>query len=197
MATVLENVNELDFQSPQTSVVELVLDAQNGDRDALDTLIERYEGYVHGLTARYVDNFEDRAEICQEVLILLIKRLHQLQVPQAFSSWLRRITHRTAINYCRRRRLVWNVEPETLDSNVGRETDPAQRAEDREVCRLVHDGLDHLNPSDRSTLVAFYLDNRSLLQMADDFQAPVGTIKRRLHVARKRLAKQLEDMSGI
>ena len=35
---------------------------------------------------------------------------------------------------------------------------------------------------DRQTLVAFYFDGRTLLEMSDQFHSPVGTIKRRLHV---------------
>jgi RNA polymerase sigma-70 factor (ECF subfamily) len=45
---------------------------------------------------------------------------------------------------------------------------------------------------DRATLVAFYLRGRSLKQMSREFETPVGTIKRRLHVARNRLKKALE-----
>jgi RNA polymerase sigma-70 factor (ECF subfamily) len=48
---------------------------------------------------------------------------------------------------------------------------------------------------DRETLMAFYFDGRSLLEMSDQFKTPVGTIKRRLHVARKRLAKELEALA--
>ena len=44
---------------------------------------------------------------------------------------------------------------------------------------------------DRQTLVAFYFDGRTLLEMSRQFQSPVGTIKRRLHVARRRLAEEL------
>ena len=44
---------------------------------------------------------------------------------------------------------------------------------------------------DRDTLVAFYVNGQSLVEMSDRFDSPVGTIKRRLHVARKRLAKEL------
>ena len=40
--------------------------------------------------------------------------------------------------------------------------------------------------------MAFYLRGRSLQQMSREFETPVGTIKRRLHVARKRLRQQLE-----
>ena len=57
------------------------------------------------------------------------------------------------------------------------------------------EGLDRLGDMDRDTLVAFYVDGHSLLQMADDFDAPLGTIKRRLHVARKRLADQLPELA--
>jgi RNA polymerase sigma-70 factor, ECF subfamily len=40
--------------------------------------------------------------------------------------------------------------------------------------------------------VAFYIHGRSLKQMSREFETPVGTIKRRLHVARNRLRQQLE-----
>jgi RNA polymerase sigma-70 factor (ECF subfamily) len=48
---------------------------------------------------------------------------------------------------------------------------------------------------DRETLVAFYVRGQSLLEMSEEFDSPVGTIKRRLHVARKRLAKELESLA--
>ena len=60
----------------------------------------------------------------------------------------------------------------------------------------VRAGLDRLGEMDRDTLVAFYVEGYSLLEMADDFDAPLGTIKRRLHVARKRLAKQVEELAA-
>ena len=47
-----------------------------------------------------------------------------------------------------------------------------------------------------NTLEAFYVEGRSLQEMSGDFQAPLGTIKRRLHVARKRLAKQVDPLTA-
>jgi RNA polymerase sigma-70 factor (ECF subfamily) len=58
-------------------------------------------------------------------------------------------------------------------------------------------GLEQLKPLDRNTLVAFYLDGQTLVEMSEDFEAPVGTIKRRLHVARKRLAKTLDSSVAV
>src|SRR5262249_58417783 len=63
------------------------------------------------------------------------------------------------------------------------------RAENRAAIRT---GLDRLKPLDRATLEAFYLRGRSLKQMSREFETPIGTIKRRLHVARHRLKRQLE-----
>ena len=47
---------------------------------------------------------------------------------------------------------------------------------------------------DRETLDAFYVRGQSLIEMADEFDAPIGTIKRRQHTARKRLAKEVEEL---
>ena len=65
----------------------------------------------------------------------------------------------------------------------------------RERADQVRHGLDRLAELDRDTLVAFYFHGRSLVEMSDQFDSPVGTIKRRLHVARKRLAKELATMA--
>jgi RNA polymerase sigma-70 factor (ECF subfamily) len=53
-------------------------------------------------------------------------------------------------------------------------------------------GLYRLKALDRATLEAFYIRGQSLRQMSLHFETPIGTIKRRLHVARKRLRRQLE-----
>ena len=50
---------------------------------------------------------------------------------------------------------------------------------------------------DRETLEAFYVEGQSLLEMADVFGAPLGTIKRRLHTARKRLAKEVDELAAV
>ncbi len=61
----------------------------------------------------------------------------------------------------------------------------------------VRAGLGRLGELDRETLVAFYVEGQSLVEMSQGFRSPVGTIKRRLHVARKRLAKELQEMVAV
>ena len=69
---------------------------------------------------------------------------------------------------------------------------PMDRLIQEEQADELRGGLVRLQPLDRETLEAHYLGGRSVQQMSRDFKAPVGTIKRRLHVARKRLRQQLE-----
>ena len=68
---------------------------------------------------------------------------------------------------------------------------PDHELEVKEAKAELHAGLRQLKAMDRETLEAFYLRGRSLEQMASEFEAPVGTIKRRLHVARHRLKEVL------
>ncbi len=61
----------------------------------------------------------------------------------------------------------------------------------------VRAGLARLGKVDRQTLEAFYVQGRSLAEMSGDFSSPVGTIKRRLHVAQKRLARELSELCPL
>ncbi|MFM7925395.1 MAG: RNA polymerase sigma factor, partial [Planctomycetaceae bacterium] len=56
-----------------------------------------------------------------------------------------------------------------------------------EEAEQLHECLKQLPELDRDTLWAFYFEGCSLLEMAAQFDRPVGTIKRRLHTARGRL----------
>ena len=102
-----------------------------------------------------------------------------------------------AINRAVRRAPAISVEPEMLEATVVGSSSPLDAVLEVERQDQVRAGLERLGDMDRDTLVAFYVKGQSLLEMADDFEAPLGTIKRRLHVARKRLAKQVEDLAAV
>jgi len=84
------------------------------------------------------------------------------------------------------------VDAEVLDNTEAAGVTPLDELVRVEQAAALHRALEHLKPVDRATLVAFYLRGRTLKQMAREFETPVGTVKRRLHVARHRLKKVLE-----
>lgn len=180
-----------------TTLATLVAAAQSGDRVAFGEIVARYEGMVRSVALRRLGDHAEALELCQEVFIKAMQRLHQLKAPEALGGWLRQITVRMAINRQVRRRPTVSAEPQTLEATCMDTRTPLDSALAGERASQVRDGLGRLGELDRDTLVAFYVRGESLNEMSVAFEAPVGTIKRRLHVARKRLAVHLEALQAV
>jgi len=178
-----------------TDLIRSVRAAQRGDREAFGRLVVRYERAVYGTAFRRLANHAEAKELCQEVFVQALRKIHQLRDPRCFGGWLRSIARRMAINRAMRRPPLVLSQPESFEATcVERET-PLGTLLARERETQVHLGLGRLRAMDRETLVAFYLDGRSLVEMSREFDSPLGTIKRRLHVARKRLARELQALA--
>jgi RNA polymerase sigma-70 factor (ECF subfamily) len=180
-----------------TSLEFLVEAAQAGDREAFGELATRFESMVYSIAIRRLGNHSEAQELCQEVLVKAMQKIEQLKAPAAFGGWLRSITVRMAINRQVRRAPTIATEPQALDATCVESTTPLDAALANERATQVRGGLARLRELDRHTLEAFYVRGESLSQMSESFDAPIGTIKRRLHVARKRLAQQLETAAAV
>jgi RNA polymerase sigma-70 factor (ECF subfamily) len=176
-------------------VTILVERAQAGDRSAYGELVRRFQGSVYAMALTRTRDPQEAQELAQEVFVHGMRKLPQLRDPRCFAGWLRKITARMAINRLTRRGPVSGAEPEVLDHVEGRVRGPVEEIERTEAKAELHQGLKRLKDLDRQTLEAFYLRGRSLKQMSREFETPVGTIKRRLHVARLRLKAVLEGNS--
>lgn len=173
-------------------IQELIERAQAGDRVAFGELVERFQPAVYAVALARLRDVNEAIELTQEVFIHAMTKITQLRHPLSFVGWLRQITVRMAINRVTRKAPLQGMEPEALQNAPDAARGPLDeiiRAENRAD---IWKGLDKLKEADRATLVAFYIQGRSLKQMAREFETPIGTIKRRLHVARGRLRKQLE-----
>jgi RNA polymerase sigma-70 factor, ECF subfamily len=170
---------------------ETVRAAQEGDRQAFGQLVRRYERAVYLTVYRRLRNHAEAQELCQDVFIQAMRKIGQLEDVRCFGSWLRSIAGRMAINRAMRRRAAVAVDSAVLERGCVESNTPLAAILGSERRQQVHQGLRRLRALDRQTLTAFYFDGSSLLEMSRQFASPVGTIKRRLHVARKRLAEEL------
>ena len=170
----------------------LVRLAQHGDRDAFGRLVEQFERTVYAVCLRRLGNAGDALELTQEVFLHVMNRLDQLREPERFAGWLRQVAARMAINRATRRLPPSTVATDVLEGAGEVHSDPLDELIARERAQRLWEGLEQLKSLDRETLVAFYIHGQSLLEMADRLDTPVGTIKRRLHTARKRLRAELE-----
>lgn len=179
------------------TIAELVLAAKAGDRDAQCALYERYHQSMLALAYRKLGNWDEAEELVQDVFIQAFARIDQLRLPEAFGGWLRQIVRRMAINQMTRRRIAVASEVDAMDVACSDELTPLDGVLITERCQQVQSGLARLGDIDRRTLEAFYMGGQSLIEMSEQFEAPIGTIKRRLHVARKRLAEEIGSVQAI
>jgi RNA polymerase sigma-70 factor (ECF subfamily) len=188
---------ELREITAEPSELSLVLAAREGDRQAFGQLAQRYERAVYATAFRRLANHAEAQEVCQEVFVRAMQKISQLRQPEAFGPWLQAVANRMAINRAVRKRTPIATEPDTLAATCVESETPLSAALAHERRTQVRAGLGRLGELDRDTLVAFYVEGQSIIEMSQEFRSPVGTIKRRLHVARKRLAKELEEMVAI
>lgn len=175
----------------------LVLRAQTGDRDSFGQLVKAFESTVIALAMRRLKNRSEAIELAQDVFIQAYRKLPQLREADRFPGWLRQITVRLAINRAVRRRNSTTQDSEYLGIvNCDRQS-PLDQLMSGEQADQLRGGLKRLKEIDRKTLVAFYFEGQSLVEMSDRFKSPVGTIKRRLHTARIRLRDELAHLQPV
>ncbi len=178
-------------------VVDLVRLAQSGNRDAIGSLFEIFRPTVFAIALSVVGSLSDAEDLVQDVFLHLISKLGQLRDPNCFPGWLRSMTRRMALNRKMRVRALGTGSDEQVSwVPDDRELRPLENLLDEEERRLVHVALEHLKPSDRSTLEAHYMEHKPIAVMMSEFDAPEGTIKRRLHVARERLGRSFLALAG-
>jgi RNA polymerase sigma-70 factor (ECF subfamily) len=170
-------------------ITSLVEKAQTGDRTAYGELVERFQPTVYAVALARLRNPTEAQELTQEVFLHGMKKIPQLRDVACFAGWLRQITVRMAINRLTRRGPLQKVETAVLESAEAAGASPLDRMIQSEQAGELYQALEQLKPVDRATLVAFYIRGRTLKQMSREFETPIGTIKRRLHVARNRLKK--------
>lgn len=189
------NTNQLQTTCEDADLIHSVRAAQRGNREAFGRLVVRYERAVYATAYRRLANHAEAKEVSQEVFVQALRKIGQLRDPRCFGGWLRSIARRMAINRAMRRPPLVPTRPESFQATCVERQTPLGILLEREREDQVHLGLGRLRAMDRDTLVAFYLDGSSLVEMSEKFDSPVGTIKRRLHVARKRLARELRALA--
>ena len=177
--------------------VDTVLRSQAGSREAFDQLTELFYSRVYGIVMQRLRNTAEADEVTQEVFLRAFRKIGQLKDPAAFAGWLCQIAARLSINRAVRRPAETYREPVTFELLQESDDSPTAALMEREDAQQLRTGIDRLGQLDRQTLMAFYFEGQSLKDMAELFDSPIGTIKRRLHTARNRLRDTMLAMQPV
>ncbi|MEU4563093.1 sigma-70 family RNA polymerase sigma factor [Actinoplanes sp. NPDC023936] len=159
----------------------LVVRAQLGDRRALAELV----GHWHEPLWRYVRRMTPNADdVTQQAWAAALGSLPRLREPERFAPWLFTIARRAVMNQLRQ----GYGSPDPLESDLPDGRDPLAGVLDR---AQIAEGLDGLPPPEREVIELFHLQDLSLQECAEILAVPVGTVKSRLHRARRLLRDHL------
>lgn len=170
----------------------LVLRAQAGDEAAFGELMQRFGDatlrYLRGLVG------DDAEDLFQDTWLAVYRQLATLHDPSAFPVWLFRTARHRAFNWLRRHRrereLLADVPLDALAADdASDETLPAP-LQDIDSARI-DAAMREMPPPQREVLILRYRDDLSYAQIAQVTAVPIGTVRARLHYAKKRLAQLL------
>ena len=174
---------------------QLIQRSQQGDLDAFNQLVERYQGQVYNLALRMLGDGDMAADAAQETFISAYRAIGGFRGGN-FRSWLLRIVSnacRDLMRAAKARRSVsldaLELTPESLP--VSREESQEDHALRLELGKEIQVGLDSLSHDHRLVLVLIDVQGFSYEEAARTVQASVGTVKSRLSRARSQLRDYL------
>ena len=179
-----------------TDTPALVRRARDGDRQALETLVARYDRYVFGVALLTLGDRAEAQDAAQEAFIKALRGLKGFKGESAFHTWLYRVTVNTCRDFQRRRsrrRETPLEEAPPLVTAGG----PLQATLDHERRQAVWQAVQALEPTLREAVVLRYYLDMSGAEIAEVTGAPSGTVYWRLHQAREALASLLAQDEAL
>jgi RNA polymerase sigma-70 factor, ECF subfamily len=173
----------------------LVGRARNGELRAFEQLVDRHREVVFRVAARVVGR-DDADDVSQDALLRAYHRLGSYRGEGSFRAWLLRIVHNTALNHLDRRvpePVGGSEEIEAARPARERSREPASRLERRERSERLELKLRDLRPEHRSVLVLRDLEGMPYDEIAIVTDSPLGSVKGRLHRARRELIEILRS----
>jgi RNA polymerase sigma-70 factor, ECF subfamily len=185
----------------------LVERVRGGDTNAFRKLVERYQQRVLSIALGVVGNYQDAEDIAQEAFLKAYRNLGSFRGHSSFYTWLYRIALNLAIDLSRKayRRSERSIEEtfpndSAIDSSnssaggyMAHNERPDEYLHRMEVRRRFYRALESLSPQHRATIILREIDGLSYTEIADVVGCSKGTVMSRLHHARKRLQKALEE----
>ena len=179
------------------SDADLVSRANDGDKRALDALVERYAARVSRLTAQILGDIEDARDAAQESLLKLSVRLRQFRGDCQFSTWLHRLVVNTCRDIAERQRLRRSESLDDADDlGVGADDDPSRVALLADLRRELASALGRLTVEQRRVVLLRDALGLSYEEIGKIVRIPVGTAKSYVHRGRENLRRRLQEYSA-
>lgn len=192
MTPVMETV-----PSPRTDLNdgEVVERVRRGDTDLFEVLMRRYNQRLFRAVRSIVRDDSEAEDVVQEAYVKAFMHLHQFQGRAAFATWLTRIAVHEAFRRQRQRRRFTTLEA-VGDRLESPKPTPESRVSDAELRGLLEASVDSLPQDFRSVFVLRDVEGLSTAETAAALEIPAGTVKTRLHRARREMQRYVGRAVG-
>ncbi|MHC4323120.1 MAG: RNA polymerase sigma factor [Planctomycetota bacterium] len=155
----------------------LVMDCQSGSSGAMEILVSRWQKRLWRYARNLTGDTEAAWDITQESWLGIIKGLRKLHDPARFRAWAYRIVTNKVNDWIRRKKAVKTIHIKGIDE---------QQYTEKEDCG-VKELLEKLGMKSKTVLNLYYFEQLSVPEISAALKIPGGTVKSRLHNARKEL----------
>lgn len=172
----------------QLEEAELVRRCIAGDRAAFEQFYRDNRRFVAGNLYRVLGDRSELDDLVQEVFVIAFRGMERFRGDAKLSTWLYRICVNVALGRLRSRSRRAPPVPyadlveEPIDET---ETPPDLRIQQRQELERAYRALEHLAPKKRVVFVLHEVQGLDIKEIADIVQAPLVTVRTRLHYARK------------
>lgn len=170
----------------------LVADLCDGDMTALAILVDRHKDLVYRVAMQITKNSDDASDVLQDAFLKVYDSINAFRQESAFETWLYRIVVNLSIDAVKKRKR----QQESMASLSGvsdvhqsrdAQQDPTRQAERNELQEWVTQAVNSLSIKHRSVVILHELEGLSHPQIAEILDCSEGTVRSRLHYARKKL----------
>lgn len=170
-----------------------VQQAREGKPEAWDALFRRYQLPLYVYVFEMVHDEQTSLDLVQETFIAAARHIGGLRDDAKFGSWLFGIAHQKCIQQWRRQGrneiLLEEIPESPHELKTGPDDVLIHREQETEFMNL----LNRLPSPQRAVLLLHYIEDFSLEEIARITETQLGTVKSRLHYAKKSLRKLLEQ----
>ena len=164
----------------------LVLRCQGGDAAAFEEVVARYQPRLRLYVRKMLGSAASSDDVLQDVWLDAVRGIGRLKDPAAISAWLYRIARAKSGLHLRRHP---PRAEEPLDDDAVAQED--ERFEPDEV-GAIYAALDGLTPEHREVLLLRFIEQMSYQQLADVVGCEIGTVRSRLHYAKRALRRAMK-----
>ena len=173
----------------------LIVRAQDGDKEAYETLVERHMDVVMAVATRFLADPEAGRDVAQDVFLELWLSRHRYVPEGRFKGYLTTLVLNRCRDATRRRGSEQRRRDGLASQGLPQTPDPSEKAIFGQSSHQLHQALSQLETSDREILVMRYGMDLAYDVIAQETGRPAGTLRSRVFHALRKLRKLLEGES--